>query len=308
MDRNFQRTIPDFSSGWEEKRVIIAALFLPVTSNSKKPAAGNSTLFTSPSPPLTSAILRNSLKTPPPESMIASLKAVNRKPTISSPTPNNSLHSTSTPVKQSSFLMSSPKKTAQPLDPVSTGFFASNAGNPGLYNAVTSLKHHMGPVEWIGTSGCSTDHLSDEERNQFSERMIRDHDSVPVFVSDTEMEGHYHQFCKQILWKPFHYQLPDYPKPKGFEESAWKYYCKVNQLFADMIVSRYRKGDIVWINDYHLMMVPEMVRKQLPDATIGFFLHIPFPSSEIFRCLSGILLLKRDLLTDLFLVQFVNKF
>jgi trehalose-6-phosphate synthase len=59
----------------------------------------------------------------------------------------------------------------------------------------------------------------------------------------------------------------------------------VNSLFAASIVQNYKAGDIIWINDYHLMLVPSMVRMQLPSATIGFFLHIPFPSSEIYRCL-----------------------
>jgi trehalose-6-phosphate synthase len=62
-------------------------------------------------------------------------------------------------------------------------------------------------------------------------------------------------------------------------------YIKVNQYFADKIIETYKQGDIIWINDYHLMLVPNMIRIKIQDATIGFFLHIPFPSSEIFRCL-----------------------
>jgi trehalose 6-phosphate synthase/phosphatase len=63
-------------------------------------------------------------------------------------------------------------------------------------------------------------------------------------------------------------------------------YVRVNELFAKKIIETYQHGDIVWINDYHLMLVPEIVRKAIPHATVGFFLHIPFPSSEVFRCLS----------------------
>lgn len=61
---------------------------------------------------------------------------------------------------------------------------------------------------------------------------------------------------------------------------------RVNQHFADTVARLYKEGDVIWINDYHLMLVPEMLRKLLPGATIGFFLHVPFPSSEIFRCLA----------------------
>ncbi len=103
------------------------------------------------------------------------------------------------------------------------------------------------------------------------------------------------------MWKPFHYQVPDYPKPRAFEEKSWKCYVSVNQKFAETIAANYQPGDIgeaiicckantvVWVNDYHLMLVPAMLRELIPDAIIGFFLHIPFPSSEIFRCLHGTL-------------------
>ncbi|ORY33530.1 hypothetical protein BCR33DRAFT_856189 [Rhizoclosmatium globosum] len=108
---------------------------------------------------------------------------------------------------------------------------------------------------------------------------------LPVFLTADEIDGHYNQFCKQVLWRPFHYQLPDYPKGQAFEERSWKQYVAVNRKFAEVIIANHQPNDIVWVNDYHLMLVPQMVRQAIPNATIGFFLHIPFPSSEIFRCL-----------------------
>lgn len=60
----------------------------------------------------------------------------------------------------------------------------------------------------------------------------------------------------------------------------------MNQRFADTIASTYTDGDIIWVNDYHLMLLPAMLRARLPGAPIGFFMHVAFPSSEIFRCLS----------------------
>ncbi|RKP10139.1 glycosyltransferase family 20-domain-containing protein, partial [Thamnocephalis sphaerospora] len=89
----------------------------------------------------------------------------------------------------------------------------------------------------------------------------------------------------QALWPMFHYVLPEYPKSQGWEVDAWEKCIEVNQLFADAVVAAYTPGDTIWINDYHLMLLPAMIRKRLPDANIGFFLHVPFPSSEIFRCL-----------------------
>src|SRR5690606_3590572 len=62
-------------------------------------------------------------------------------------------------------------------------------------------------------------------------------------------------------------------------------YERVNELFAEAIAERYRPGDVVWVHDYQLMLVPQMLRRRIPEARIGFFLHIPFPASEIFRTL-----------------------
>ncbi|KAJ3415746.1 hypothetical protein HDV05_004210 [Chytridiales sp. JEL 0842] len=140
---------------------------------------------------------------------------------------------------------------------------------------------------WIGALGkISTDAWTEETKTKVSRNVWQNGNCcIPVYLTEEEIEGHYNQFCKQILWKPFHYQLSDYPKGQAYEELAWRQYVAVNRKFANVIVANYRPTDIIWINDYHLMLVPAMVREQLPDATIGFFLHIPFPSSEIFRCL-----------------------
>ncbi|KAJ3207104.1 hypothetical protein HDU82_004062 [Entophlyctis luteolus] len=128
--------------------------------------------------------------------------------------------------------------------------------------------------------------LSDEDQLRVSDLALSlNPPCVPVFLSDDDIDGHYNMFCKQVLWKPFHYQLQDYPKGHAFEERAWVHYQNVNRLFAEKIVSIHRENDIIWVNDYHLMLVPEMIRRAIPSAKIGFFLHIPFPSSEIFRCL-----------------------
>ncbi|TPX57884.1 hypothetical protein SpCBS45565_g08129 [Spizellomyces sp. 'palustris'] len=162
----------------------------------------------------------------------------------------------------------------------------SGLGNIGLQNALKSMQRRMADPLWIGSLGVSTKDWSDDTRTSVRCKLRNEFSSIPVFLADDEVEGHYNQFCKQVLWKPFHYQLPDYPKGEAYEEQAWKHYIAVNQKFANAIAETYRIGDIaVWINDYHLMLVPAMVRQLVPDAIIGFFLHIPFPSSEIFRCL-----------------------
>ncbi|KAG1222165.1 hypothetical protein G6F35_005484 [Rhizopus arrhizus] len=103
--------------------------------------------------------------------------------------------------------------------------------------------------------------------------------------SDTVFEGHYNRYCKQVLWPYFHYVVRDDSHNMMSEDGPYQLYKDLNQDFADMIVNNYKEGDIIWINDYHLMLVPGMIRQKIPNAIIGFFLHIPFPSSELFRCL-----------------------
>jgi trehalose-6-phosphate synthase len=160
-------------------------------------------------------------------------------------------------------------------------------GNGGLTNAFKAAQR-VGDVEdiiWVGTVGFPTDSLEESIKDDIRDKLSADHDSTAVFVSDSDFEGHYSHFCKMILWPSFNYQIPDHPKSKAFEDHSWIYYRNLNQAFADKIVETYKRGDIIWIHDYHLLLVPAMVRKKLPDAKIGFFLHTAFPSSEVFRCL-----------------------
>jgi trehalose 6-phosphate synthase/phosphatase len=107
-----------------------------------------------------------------------------------------------------------------------------------------------------------------------------------VYCKDEDFEGHYAHYCKEMLWPVFHNQIPDYPRSKAYEDHSWCYYVNLNQAFADAIVNDYKRGDQIWIHDYHLLLVPKMIRDKLPDAKIGFFLHVAFPSSEVFRCLA----------------------
>ncbi len=104
---------------------------------------------------------------------------------------------------------------------------------------------------------------------------------VPVTVSPTEVKRFYHGFSNGVLWPLFH-SLPERMKlnPKN-----WESYEAINQRFADAIVENLGDDDLVWIHDYHLALCPELVRRMRPDARIAFFLHIPFPSFDLFRIL-----------------------
>ncbi|GKT89171.1 glycosyltransferase family 20 protein [Colletotrichum tofieldiae] len=165
----------------------------------------------------------------------------------------------------------------------------ADQGNGGLRNAAEAAARDgkLGEYTWVGTLGMPTDALEGSQQKQdIEDRLATEHDMLTVFTSDKDFDGHYSHFCKQILWPVFHYQIPDNPKSKAFEDHSWKYYVNVNQAFADKIVKNWKRGDVIWVHDYHLLLVPGMVRKKLPDAKIGFFLHVAFPSSEVFRCLA----------------------
>ncbi|CAI4049081.1 hypothetical protein N7582_004562 [Saccharomyces uvarum] len=166
----------------------------------------------------------------------------------------------------------------------------SDKGNGSLKNAVNiavAEKTVKEPVSWVGTMGIPTDELPHEVCQKITKKLEHDFNSHPVVTDDITFKGAYKNYAKQILWPTLHYQIPDNPNSKAFEDHSWDYYQKVNQKFADKIVAVYRPGDTIWIHDYHLMLVPQMVREKLPKAKIGFFLHVSFPSSEVFRCLAN---------------------
>ncbi|CAK7267948.1 Trehalose-6-P synthase/phosphatase complex subunit [Sporothrix epigloea] len=165
----------------------------------------------------------------------------------------------------------------------------ADQGNGGLRNAAEAAAREgrLGDYTWVGTLGMPTDALEGtQQKEDIDDRLASEHDMLTVWCSDKDFDGHYVHYCKQILWPVFHYQIPDSPRSKAYEDHSWKYYVNVNQAFADLIVKNWKRGDVIWIHDYHLLLVPGMIRAKLPDAKIGFFLHVAFPSSEIFRCLA----------------------
>lgn len=162
-------------------------------------------------------------------------------------------------------------------------------GNGGLTNAVRAALDAGTTRDCIavGLVGFPTDDIDDLKKQEIYEKLEEEHDALAVYVSNKDYDGHYAHYCKTILWPVFHYVIPDHPKSKAFLDHSWKFYRNVNQAFADKVVKNYKRGDTIWIHDYHLCLVPQMIREKLPDAKIGFFLHTAFPSSEVFRCLAA---------------------
>jgi len=163
----------------------------------------------------------------------------------------------------------------------------STLGNAGLIGAVNAIadQEELADVLWVGTLGMPTDALPSEVKTHIAEKLENEYATLIVFTDDTDMNAHYENYCKTILWPLFHSQVPDTPKSKAYQDNSWKHYARVNESFAECIVKNYKKGDVVWVNDYHLMLVPRLVRKHFPDAQIGMYIHSSFPPSEVFRIL-----------------------
>ncbi len=142
-----------------------------------------------------------------------------------------------------------------------------------------SAPHEASDWLWIGWPG-DLGELSADERDAALAR-LREQRLVPVALSAAELELYYDGYCNAVIWPLFHYLPAQLP----LEIRSFGEYRRVNERFAEAVVEQYRDGDLIWIHDYQLMLVPELVRKRLPCARIGFFLHIPFPSSELFRTL-----------------------
>ncbi|HET7543935.1 MAG TPA: bifunctional alpha,alpha-trehalose-phosphate synthase (UDP-forming)/trehalose-phosphatase [Polyangiaceae bacterium] len=131
---------------------------------------------------------------------------------------------------------------------------------------------------WVGWPGSSPS--DDEQRAEF-DRKLAEHSATAVYLSAQEAERFYEGMSNSVIWPLFHYLVDRLPLfVRDFEE-----YRAVNARFADVVCAQASEEDLIWIHDYHLLLLPEMLRARLPRARIGFFLHIPFPSSEIFRLL-----------------------
>jgi trehalose 6-phosphate synthase/phosphatase len=140
--------------------------------------------------------------------------------------------------------------------------------------------HESGDSLWIGWPG-DVGKVTPEQRAAIDERLASLR-TVPVHLSPQELARYYDGFSNGVLWPLFHYLIE---KVRLDARRDWEVYREVNQRFADVVLAYYREGDTIWVHDYQLMLVPQMLRAKLPDARIGFFLHIPFPSSEVFRLL-----------------------
>ncbi len=147
----------------------------------------------------------------------------------------------------------------------------------GVATGISSLSE---PKErlWFGWPGIPSDRLSTPDKDQITQE-LNNRGCHPVFLSNRNIRDFYSGFSNNTIWPLFHY----FSELTMFEEQHWKSYKAVNQLFCDVLLPQISENDIIWVHDYQLMLLPQMIRQQLPKAQIGFFLHIPFPSFELLR-------------------------
>ena len=152
---------------------------------------------------------------------------------------------------------------------------------PSIGGLATGLKSFYKSYNgtWIGWPGISLEKIL-EEKQEIATTLLSE-SCYPVFLSQHDIEDYYHGFCNKTLWPLFHY----YPSYTVYSKDLWEAYERINRVFADAVAEVAEPDDIIWIHDYHLMLLPRLVRERFPRATIGFFLHIPFPSFEMFRLL-----------------------
>jgi trehalose 6-phosphate synthase/phosphatase len=153
----------------------------------------------------------------------------------------------------------------------------SSAG--GLATGLRSF-YKSRPSAWIGWPGLPAAKVTPEDEKQIVKNLAVE-SCRPVFLSGYEIEQYYHGFANKTIWPLFHY----FPLYADYKKNFWTVYKRVNEKFCQAALEIAEPGDEIWIHDYHLLLLPVLIKDRLPKVSVGFFLHIPFPSFEIFRLL-----------------------
>ncbi|CAA2988772.1 alpha,alpha-trehalose-phosphate synthase [UDP-forming] 1 [Olea europaea subsp. europaea] len=153
----------------------------------------------------------------------------------------------------------------------------------GLVSALLGVKDFE--ARWIGWAGVN---VPDEIGQKTLTKELAEKRCIPVFLDEEVVHQYYNGYCNNILWPLFHYLgLPQEDRlatTRSFQ-SQFAAYKKANQMFADVVNQHYEEGDVVWCHDYHLMFLPKCLKEYNSKMKVGWFLHTPFPSSEIHRTL-----------------------
>lgn len=151
------------------------------------------------------------------------------------------------------------------------------SGMTDFLNSLAKSETEIDDYLWLGWPGMSIEKSDEEYIRQEVKKVFK---AAPIFFSQRLMDKVYLGFCNKTLWPLFHY-FPNYTK---FDLEFWQHYRKMNRIFCDELLKIVRPDDAIWVHDYHLMLLPALLREKVKNP-IGFFLHIPFPAYEMYRTL-----------------------
>ncbi|MFC1616614.1 bifunctional alpha,alpha-trehalose-phosphate synthase (UDP-forming)/trehalose-phosphatase [Candidatus Margulisiibacteriota bacterium] len=150
----------------------------------------------------------------------------------------------------------------------------------GLATGLNSI-HQNEDSLWVGWSGIEDENLSTKDIKEITKKLKNEYKCIPFFLTKKEIELYYNCFSNKTIWPLFHY----FTAVTEYNAEYWDYYQIVNNKVACELKKVMGRYDTVWIQDYQLMLLPQLIKEGFPNAKIGFFLHIPFPSFEVFRLL-----------------------
>ena len=166
-------------------------------------------------------------------------------------------------------LLVSDNNNEKQLVPISDGF---DSGLKKFYETYDT--------KWIGRTGVNINEISENEKQEIDNK-FRAENCIPIYL-DQQLKAEFIEgFCENTIWPLFNY----FTQIARYEQTNWDAYQKVNQLYAEVILKYVNEDDLLWIHDYHLMLLPSLIRNKFPNISIGYFQHIPFPSFEVFRLL-----------------------
>jgi len=147
----------------------------------------------------------------------------------------------------------------------------------GLATGLSGYTKRRG-TKWIGWPGLPSDTLTQADREQIAAKLKR-YRCYPVFITGRQVDAYYNGYSNSVLWPSFH----NLPVHGGGSERNWQAYQAVNRLFAEATLALSKPGSTIWVHDYQLFLMPQMLRAERPRDHIGFFLHIPFPAPGTFK-------------------------
>ena len=175
-----------------------------------------------------------------------------------------------------------------------SGQLTTQTSEGGLATGLGSIYKEKDNV-WLGWPGLAVN--KGEERDEITAN-LKGENMLPVFLTKSEIEEYYEGFCNETIWPNFHY----FNQHAVYDDGFWSAYKKVNKKFAAELDEIIEEGDTIWVHDYQLLLLPELIRENHPRSNIGFFLHIPFPSYESFRLLPW----RRELLNGVLGSDFIG--